>query len=163
MLPGTVDGRPLSRWSVRGRCWLEVAFDSPAAIDAFVLKFTTPSNPNPIDGTKLVYGIAGRSDTKKDPPYFVFAAVRPSNDDETSLARSLLFGGASIRDLSAMDLTNYETQSIAGKQVYVGTLSMLVQGDHQRGRPFFYQNDRYMFLVITDKPEWAAEAIGQLP
>lgn len=164
VLPASVAGRELTRWSVRGQCWLELTVDTPAHIDEVVAPFTTPSNPNPIDKTQLVYGVAGRSDTKNDPPFFVFAAVRPMIDDEVGLALFLLFGGASFYDVAgAADLTHYEEESIGGKQVYVGALDMLGQDTHQRGRPFLYQNDEYMFLVITDDDAWAADAISQLP
>ena len=54
-------------------------------------------------------------------------------------------------------------KTIAAKQVYVGTLDMLTQDTHQRGRPFLYQNDQYMFVVVTDDDEWAADAIASSP
>ena len=40
---------------------------------------------------------------------------------------------------------------------------MLVQDEHQHGRPYLYQTDAYMFLLITDDDSWATDAIGQLP
>ena len=164
VLPATVAGRALTRWSVRGRCWPELLFNTPAAIDAFVAEYTTPGNPNPIDGTNLVYGVAGRLDTKSDPPFFVYAAVLPANDDEVALALTLLRGGAGFHDVSgASDQTRYQQKTIAGKDVYVGSLDMLDQDTHQRGRPFLYANNEYMFLVITDDDTWAADAIEQLP
>jgi hypothetical protein len=164
ILPSIVAGRPLTRWSVRGRCWLEEVVDTPAHIAEVVAEFTTSSNPDPIDDTNLVYGVAGRSDTKTDPPYFVYTAVRPPNNDEIAFVLFLLFGGAKFHDIeAATDLTHYRAQTIAGKQVYVGTADMLAQDTHQRGRPYLYQTDRYVFLVITDDDAWAAGAIGQLP
>ena len=125
---------------------------------------TTPNNPNPIDSTQLVHGVAGRSDKKSDPPFFVFAAVRPANDDEVQLVLLLLFGGARFHDIAGASLLSfYQQATIAGKEVYVGTLDMLDQDTHQRGRPYLYENDQYMFLVITDDDAWAADAIAQLP
>ena len=126
-------------------------------------QFTTPSNPSPIDDTNLVYGVDGRSDLA-DPPFFVYAAVRPLNNEEVELALYLLLGGAGFLDTAgAIDLTHYQQKTIAGKQIYVGTPDMLGQDTHQRGRPFLYENDKYMFLVISDDDAWAADAIGQLP
>ena len=163
ILPASVAGRPLTRWSVRGRCWLEQVFSNQAAIDPFVAQFKTSANPNPIDDTNLVYGIAGRS-IETDPPFFVYAAVRPANNDEIGLVLALLFGGAGFHDIAgATDLSHYKAQTIAGKQVDVGTADMLTQDTHQRGRPYLYQTDQYMFLLITDQDAWAADAIGQLP
>lgn len=108
--------------------------------------------------------MAGRSDTKTDPPFFVFAAVRPESEVEINLALLLLFEGAGFNDVAAgTDLTRHQQNTIAAKQVYVGTLDMLTQDTHQRGRAFLYQNDEYMFVVVTDDDAWAADAIGQLP
>jgi hypothetical protein len=164
ILPATVQGRQLTRWSVRGRCWLQLAFGTSSQMDTFVAMFKTPTNPDPVDDTRLVYGVAGRSDTSTDPPYFVFAAVRPEDDDETGLALALVFGLAGFRDVAgATDLTHYKETTIAGKDVFLGTADMVDQDSHQRGKPYLYQDDRHMFVVITDDDAWAAEAIGKLP
>jgi len=164
VLPASVAGRDLTRWSVRGRCWLELAITSPADIAPFVARFRTPTNPSPANDTDLVYGVAGRSNLSTDPPFFVYGAVRPTDEAELTLVLALLFGGGRFLDIAdASDLSRYQEQTIAGKQVYVGTLGMLSQDIHQRGRPFLYQNDQYLFLVITDDDAWAAAAIGQLP
>ena len=163
VLPATVAGRALTRWSIRGRCWLEVMITNPADIAPFVTHFTTASNPNPVNDTDLVSGVAGRS-KESDPPFFVYAAVQPMNDAEVALVLDLLFGGAGYKDIAGgSDLSNYQVKTIAGKQVYVGTVDMLTQDTHQRGRPYLYQTDAFMFLVVTDQDAWAAEAVGQLP
>jgi len=163
ILPSIVAGRPLTRWSARGRCWLVVEASDATKIDLFTAQFKTTSNPNPIDDTNLVYGVAGRS-IDADPPFFVFAAVRPANSDEIDFVLYLLFNGAGFHDIAgASDLTHYQAQTIAGKQVYVGTADMLTQDTHQRGQPYLYQTDQYLFLIITDQNAWASDAIGQLP
>ena len=137
---------------------------NPADIDPFVARYITPSNPHPIDDTTLVYGVAGRSDLTTDPPYFVYVAVRPQDDAEVALVLALLFGGAGFKDIAAAaDLNTYQQKTIGGKQVYVGTLDMLGQDAHQRGRPFLYQNDQYLLLVIAGDDAWAADALNQLP
>jgi len=164
LLPGIVQGRPLIRWSIRGECWLELAVSDPGARQQIVSSATTAANPNPVDPAQLVYGVAGRSDTKEDPPSFVFAAFRPQQNDEIDLAMALLFGGAGYKDFAAgVDLRNYQEQTIGGKQVYVGTPTMVDQSEHQRGRPYLYQTDTHMFVVVTDSDTWASEAITQLP
>jgi hypothetical protein len=165
LLPASVADRPLARWSVRGRCWLKVASGRPAsAIDSLLAEFETAEDPRPIDVSSLTYAVAGRSDTKTDPPYFVFAAARASTGKEIALALLLMFAGASfLNPVTAGDLSAYEERTIARKQVYVGTVEMLGQGEHQRGRPYLYQNDDYMFLIIADDEAWATDAIAQLP
>ncbi|MFL5646237.1 MAG: hypothetical protein ACJ78L_12865 [Chloroflexota bacterium] len=164
LLPATVGRRPLARWSVRGRCWLELAVDTPAHADALVAGFTTADNPDPVDDAKLVYGVAGRSDTSNDPPYFIWAAGRPENEDEIGLVLTLLFGSAGFHDVdAAIDLNNYQKTAFADKDVYVGTTDMLDQNVHQKGRPYLYQTADHMFVLIADDAAWAEEAIGSLP
>jgi hypothetical protein len=164
VLPASVQGRPLARWSLRGRCWPELLLTGKAGgVDDFVKRFETPGGA-PIDLDKLAYGVAGRSDTSTDPPYFVWVATRPLDEDEIGLALYLLLGGAGYYDVAAgVDMDNYKEQAISGKDVRVGTEGMLPQGEHQRGRPYLYQTEDYMFVVVTDDDAWAADAIGQLP
>jgi hypothetical protein len=165
MLPSTVAGRSLARWSVRGRCWAELVIgDRPTEIDAFLAPFDTSNDPGGKALASLTYGVAGRSDTKTHPPYFVFVAARPQTEGQITVALVLMFAGAAFHDVpKAIDLTAYEERTIAGKHVYVGTEAMLDQGEHQRGRPYLYQTDTNMFMVVTDDDGWAADAIGQLP
>jgi hypothetical protein len=166
LLPGSVAGRSLARWSVRGRSWPELGSLTPSDIDSLLAPFENPSDPSHLALAQLTYGVAGRSDTKTDPPFFVFGAARPQTDDQIAVALFLMFGGAGFHSpdpAKAADLTGYQEKTIAGKQVYVGTVDVLGQDEHQRGRPYLYQTDANMFLVITDDDSWAADAIGQLP
>jgi hypothetical protein len=165
LLPASVAGRALARWSVRGLCWAQLVTGlPPAEIDGYVARFEASNDPGSIDLAHLMYGVAGRSNTKSDPPFFVFGAARPHDDDELSMTLVFLLGGASFHDLdNAANLANFEERTIAGKQVYEGSVDMLKQGEHQRGRPYMYQTDDYLFVVITDDDGWAADAIGQLP
>jgi hypothetical protein len=136
----------------------------PADIDRLLEPFVTPSDPGGAALANLTYGVAGRSDTKADPAYFVFVAARPEPQDQIDVALVLLFEGAGYRDVStALDLAGYDERTIAGKQVYVGTDDRLDQTEHQQGRPYLYQTDTHMFIVVTDDDRWAADAIGQLP
>jgi hypothetical protein len=163
LLPTTVAGRELTVWSVRGRCWLILAGIPADSIDELLSSVDKAADP-PFDLDHLTYGIAGRTDTAKDPPYFVFAAARTYNADEINLASWLMFGGAMFKDATAAgNLALYDEQTIAGRDVWVGTEDMLEQSTHQRGRPYLYQTETTMYLVITDDEAWAADAIRQLP
>jgi hypothetical protein len=163
LLPTTVAGRKLTVWSVRGRCWLIMAGIPSTVIDELLASVDQAADP-PFDLDHLTHGIAGRSDTKNDPPYFVFAAARTYNADEIDIATFLMFGGAMFKGASAaLNLALYDEQTIAGHDVWVGTEDMLEQSTHQRGRPYLYQTETTMFLVITDDEAWAADAIRQLP
>ena len=128
VLPPSVDGRTLARWSVRGRCWPEMALDGgPVAVDDFLDGIETPGG-EPINLDNVAYAVAGRADTTADPPYFVWAANRPVDEDELNLTLILLFGGAGYHDVAAgIDPRNYTPQTIAGKEVYVGTDAMLTR------------------------------------
>jgi hypothetical protein len=165
LLPASVADRPLAKWSVQGRCWLKVVTGrSSSEIDRLLAEFETAEDPRPIELSSLSYAVAGRSETKADPPYFVFAAARAATDKEIGLALFLMFAGARFRDpVTAVDLSGYEERTIAGKQVYVGTVGIVGQDEHQRGRPYVYQNDAYVFLIIADEESWATDAIAQLP
>jgi len=160
-LPTRVAGRDLATWSVAGRCWFEVLVDDDQQIEQIL---GDTNHPAALDLSHLAQAVAGRSDTSADPPYFVYAANRPVSQDEIDLTLLLLLGGAGFHDVEAgANLDHYEKATIGGKEVYVGTDAMVDQTDHQRGRPYLYQTDRTMYVVITDDPAWAEEAIAQLP
>jgi hypothetical protein len=165
VLPTTVGGRPLAIWSVVGRCLIEIAFALPDdQIDALIGKLGAGTDAQRVDITHLTYAVAGRSDTTTDPPYFVFAVGRPQKDSEIGAAMELLFGLIGFTDIkNAPDLTRYQERSIADHTVYVGDAGMLKQDEHQRGRPYLYQTDDALFLVVTDDEAWAKDAISQLP
>lgn len=165
LLPASVAGRALAKWSVRGSCWAQIVTGRPPAeIDEYVAQFEASNDPRSIDLAHLMYGVAGRSNTKDDPPFIVFGAARPQDADEALMTLGFLLGGASFHDLDkATDLANYQERTITGKQVYEGTVDMLSQDEHQRGRPYLYQTDDYLFVVITDDDAWAADALRQLP
>lgn len=165
VLPGSVGGRRLAKWSVVGRCFIETAFTLPSdQIDSLISEMETAAEPERVDVSHLTYGVAGRSDTATDPPYFVFVVGRPTKQAEVEAALFLLFGLVGFADVqNAPDLSRYQETSIADHTVYVGDATMLRQTEHQRGRPYLYQTDDYMFLIITDDGGWAEEAIAQLP
>ena len=161
MLPTTVATRDLATWSVGGRCWLEVVIDDDAAIESLM---TELGGSSAIDLSHLAQAVAGRSTTGGDPPYFVLATNRPTDERELRMSVAMFLLGAGFTDIDASsDLRSYDQRTIADKQVFVGTPDMLVQSEHQRGTPYLYQNDAAMFIVITDDPSWAEEAIAALP
>jgi hypothetical protein len=136
----------------------------PSEFDGLLGELETAEEPRPVDVSSLTYAVAGRSDTKADPPYFVFAAARGPTDKEITIALLLMFGSADFaHPFGAGDLSGYEARTLGGKQVYVGTVEMLGQSVHQRGRPYLYQDEDYMYLIIADDEAWAADAIAQLP
>ena len=75
-----------------------------------------------------------------------------------------LFGAAGFsQPFAAGNLDLYDVRMIGGKTVHVGSADMVNQNDHQRGIPYLYENDDYTFLVLSEDPAWAEEAIAALP
>lgn len=156
LLPESVAGRRLVIWSVRGDAALRLWGLSLGKIetirDQMVSMGAVPDD--------VVQATAGRSDLA-DPPYFVLAFRIPA------AAADLLGGYATAaagftRDTGEWQL---ERRTIAGKGVDVGPVDLLVQSEHQRGRPYLYWSLALDtgFIVITDDETWAEEAIRQLP
>jgi hypothetical protein len=84
-----------------------------------------------------------------------------------SAARDLLGGRAVASAGFTRDTTDWggEERVVGGKAVWVGSTDLLVQNEHQRGRPYMYGSEALdtSFLVITDDEQWAEEALGLLP
>jgi hypothetical protein len=165
LLPTRVAGRALATWSVRGRCWLEMAYGgTPADVDALIADADESDPSQNINVTRLAMAVAGRSDTKADPPYLVFGIERGPTDEEIELALFLLFGGAGyVNPTQGADLSAYHEETISGKQVHVGDTSMLSQTEHVAGKPYLYQTDDQLFMVVADDRAWAEEALEKLP
>ncbi len=138
-----------------------MAISDPALREKAVRDSTSADNPSPVDDTRLVYAIAGRR-ASGDPPNFVFAALSSANDTEYGLVMGLLLGGAGATD-AAYDSKAYQTKTLAGKEVFVGTEAMLRQDSHQSGRPYLYETEKYVFLLVTADETWATDALRQLP
>jgi hypothetical protein len=163
VLPDRVANRRLSLWSVRGYCAIEMVFGGTGMTVAELLNEANTKGTPPIDPDAVAYAIAGRSDVANHPPYFVFAAARPQDEDAIFLNLLLVLAGARVYDVEgAIRLVDFEVRTIGGKEVHVGTAEMLDQTEHQRGIPYLYQTEDVMFLVVTDDPAWAEEALAKL-
>ena len=103
----------------------------------------------------------GRADTTTDPPYFVFAFRIPAD------ARDLLGGYAIASAWFTKETVDWQLEErvIGGKTVEVGPTDLLIQNEHQRGRPYLYGSEALdtSFVVISEDEAWAEEAIRQLP
>lgn len=165
VLPDSIQGRPIATWSLAGPGWPAFAADEPPdTVAQQINEDITGAGGDPVDFDNLALAIGGRRDTDTDPPYFVWAAKRPTAEAEIELTALLMFSAAGFIDpLQARGLGTYDTRTIAGKPVHVGSALMVEQNDHQRGVPYLYQNDDYMFLVLSEAPAWAEEALAALP
>jgi uncharacterized RDD family membrane protein YckC len=163
VMPQLVGGRPLSIWSVRGRCWPVFLSEDPAP-DERLAELEAMIDGLGIDLENISYAAAGRSDVERDPPYFVHAMRRPANHFEAGLALGLFYPSVGLIDSKRATAPGlYREAHVGGREVLVGGDWMLEQSVHQRGRPYVLETDEYLFLVVTDDEAWADDAIRQLP
>ena len=165
VLPDSIQGRPIATWSMAGVSWPAFAAgEPPETVRRMISEDVAAVGGEPVDFDNLAIAIGGRSDTDKDPPSFVWAAKWPIAEAEIELTAFLMFSGAGFTEpREAGDLARYDTRTVAGKVVHVGSPGMVLQDDHQRGVPYLYESDGYMFLVLTEDPAWAEEALAALP
>ena len=158
LAPASVNGLPLTTWSVKGDGWLEMAGLSDA--ERATLRQEVTKAGGSID--EFAESISGRTSVEKDPPYFVYIYRMPGPSAAVDAALPLIIGTAGWKAGLNPDL--FESRIVGGKQVYVGTEDMLEQSEHQKGRPYWYEIDEQtLAIVITDKEDWATDALSQLP
>lgn len=153
VLPRSVAGRELSIWSVRGLDFLTLMGQH----DLTEAELAEMEQELALEGLTLddiAQATAGRTDVDSDPPYFLFA-YRFGEIVASELPVSL--------GLDHADLGTWRSANVGGKTVEVGEPEMIDQTEHARGRPYRYDSGVIRFLVVTDDPEWAAEALAQLP
>jgi hypothetical protein len=107
--------------------------------------------------------VAGRADTRRDPPYIVWA-VKFGGLTGAALRNPL----PSYLALAPMRVdtsrgADLEDRLIANRQVTVGNRAMVNQGSHHRGVPYVYVANSAIYGVIAEERPWAEEAIGSLP
>jgi len=151
LLPATVAGRPLIRWSVRGADYYGMS-ESLTADELLSIQTHLVSLGLTLDDVGAAIG--GRSDVALDPPYFV-NAYRFGSLPASELPRGL---GIDHPEAGA-----WKEARVGGKAVLVGSEAMFDQGEHVRGRPYVYNSGSTRFLVATDHEAWAADALRQLP
>lgn len=162
LLPASIAGAALTRWSVRGRCFLEMLTDgagdgSAGLLDALVHGLEAPDDGDGLVVDDLAAAVGGA------PPSFVVAAARTPGTDEAALARQLLFAAAGFRDPRyALDGVGFVEHAIAGCRVLVGTPRMLRKATGQRATPYVIERPDAVFVVVAAKRPWAEEAIAGL-
>ena len=160
LLPTTVNGRRLEVWSMSGSCWIDMAFTTDAGVDEFMAVVEELA----VDVDDLRVAVAGRSDTETDPPYFVYVLYPPDDRDAYDAAVFLLLGMiVGPENVQAYVEEDYETVTLGGKEVILGSMDLIPQNEHLRGRPYEYVTEERTYLVITDDEAWAADALRQLP
>jgi hypothetical protein len=158
LAPRAVNGLPLTTWSVKGDGWLELAGLSSA--DSAALRQAIAEGGGSIDDCAQV--ISGRTSVEDDPPYFVYLYRVPAGAAAFEAILPLVIGTAGWKN--GLEPDRFETATLGGKEVFVGTVDMLEQSEHQRGRPYWYEIDNQtLAIVITDQEAWAIDALRQLP
>jgi hypothetical protein len=158
LAPASVNGLPLTTWSVKGAGWLELA--GLSAADSAALRKDVAEAGGSIDDFAQV--ISGRTSVENDPPYFIYIYRVPGPSAAFDAVLPLILGTAGWK--SGLEPDKFQTATLGGKQVHVGTVDMLAQSEHQKGRPYWYELDaETLAIVITDKEAWAADALSKLP
>jgi hypothetical protein len=158
LLPPSVAGRQLTRWSLAGACWLWAMNDPETAG-----QIETDARSEGVLIDDVSFGMDGRTDPDADPPYMVQGVRVPDHDATVQFALSVLAANVGFVSLDEFWSGDFELRTIGGKEILVGASTMLVQDEHQRGMPYMYDAGEYVFIVVTDDEAWAIEAISQLP
>jgi hypothetical protein len=156
-LPQAIAGRPLVRWSVSGAEFWRAAGRKPNASALAELERLR------IGPTDMQLAVAGRADTRRDPPFVIWAVKFGA------LTRALLRDPfLSQLTLAAMRADanrgdGLQQRQIADRQVLVGNRQMVNQNNYHRGVPYLYVADSAIYGVIAEDEPWAHEAIRALP
>jgi len=149
LLPSKVSGRPMTRWSVIGRDYFAYVGADTAAIDAAESDLAAAG----LSIDDVAWAVDGRS-SESDPPYFVFA-LRFTGIDASTLTTDAA--------LDHPEAGKFTSESLGGKTVKRGTIAMIDQTAHVHGLPYLYDSGDVRYMVVTDDPAWAADALRQLP
>ena len=157
MLPGEVAGRRLATWSVIGLDHLRGGPEDGPGLSPLLESeqeaFEEMAASLAVDVDDLAMAVAGRSNVKADPPYFVFAhRIR-------SVPAVMLEPGQTV---DRPDAGPWSMVTLGGRTVPVGTEAMFDQTEHVRGRPYLYDVGDVRFTVVTDDEAWAQEALARL-
>jgi len=156
-LPAQIAGRPLVKWSIAGASfWKAVGRKPNASVNAELSALG-------LEADDMQLAVAGRTDTRRDPPYIVWA-VKFGGLTGAALRKPL----PSYLALAPMRVdTNrgedFQDRLIANRQVMVGNRAMVNQGSHHRGLPYVYVANSAIYAVIAEEEPWAEEAIRSLP
>lgn len=149
LLPSRVSGRPMTRWSLIGRDYFAYVGTDAAALDAAESDLAAAG----LSIDDVAWAVDGRS-SESDPPYFVFA-LRFTGIDVSTLTTDAA--------LDHPEAGKFTTESLGGKTVKRGTIAMIDQTAHVHGLPYLYSSGDVRYIVVTDDPAWAADALRQLP
>lgn len=161
LLPDSVKGRDLTKWSSTGWCLVQGAYSTQAAF----ARASAAIDEAGLNVADLRLALAGRSDTERDPPYFVYVMYEPSDQEAYGVAFLILVAaGLSAADPATFaDDPSWATQTVGGKEVQVGAQQLVEQSEHLRGRPYVYETNGHLFAVVADDAAWAADALQHLP
>jgi hypothetical protein len=122
IVPARIGGRDLIVWSIRGETMMDLLDADPAAADQLTTELVASGH----DLNDFAQVIAGRADTDRDPPYFVYAFEIPEGSSQTAELMALAAVGFS----SVPKDVDLETRTVGGKKVLVGSSDMVRQDEH---------------------------------
>jgi hypothetical protein len=156
-LPSEIAGRPLMKWSLAGAEFWKAVGRKP---NASALAELAALGLGPGD---MQMAVAGRTDTRNDPPYLVWV-VKFGNLTGAQLRAPY----PSYLAMAPMRVDTHRGEGlherlIADRHVLVGNEQMVKQNAYHRGLPYVYVANSEIYAVIADKEAWAEEAIRSLP
>jgi hypothetical protein len=152
LLPATVSGQRLLRWSVVG--WEALGLSGPIEpAEMEEIEADLADRGLAIDDASQAF--AGRAGAG-DPAYSVLA-VRLTGSRAADLPPWV-----GVAD-EATASTGWTTIEIADRVVRRGTPEMVGQDEHVRGTPYAYDRGDVRFVVTSDRDDWVEAALRQLP
>jgi hypothetical protein len=157
LLPLSVAGRPLERWSVSGAGY------------PFLRVLGIQGDIRAVDGRLKAIGLlprdvsfafAGRSSPEEPPKSIIVHRYRGVPIGTVRQVLELKVGFGVVDDPEIDDWTEVE---IAGRHVLRGVDAMIMQTEHARGVPYVYDVRDLHFAIVTDDEGWADEALRLLP
>jgi len=150
-LPAAVAGRQLERWSKRGAAAFAPDGRALSPGDAASLDRDLGAMGIALDDVSMA--VAGRA-APSDPPHLIQAwrfGKRPAAEMPLDMT------------LDVKGLGGWQLGVLGGKAVARGTIDMLRQTSHARGRPYVVRSDHVQFSIATDDEGWAEEVCRLLP
>ena len=154
-LPATVAGRPLVRWSVAGDNFWRAAGGKRVRSALAPELLSVGVEPEDIE-----MAVAGRQDTKQDPPYIIWALTFGDLKGADLLGSVPSALAMDVMHVQAGKGENWRDAKFAGQKVLIGNREMIKQDRHQRGLPYVWLSKTAIYALIADDEAWAKEVIA---
>jgi hypothetical protein len=150
MMPTSVAGEQLVAWSYRGADYFT---DVAGLSQADVADARAALAQGGLDLDQMGFAMDGRASTDDDPYFVVAISLGSGQASQVPLGMFIDYADAGV----------FTPELVGGKRVDVGVTAMFDQTEHLRGLPYVYSAGTVRYIVVTDDPAWAEDALRQLP